>query len=44
MGKCVVHYPDIEFSKGLIPAKPQTFETLQKTKKVRKQLGGANIS
>ena len=43
MEKCVVHYPDIEFSKGLILVKQQTFETLVKTKKVRQQLGGANF-
>ena len=42
MGKCVNYYPDIEFSKKLIPVKQKTFETLLKTKEVREQLGGAN--
>ena len=28
MEKCVVHYPDSEISRELIPDKLQTFETL----------------
>ena len=34
MENCVVHYPDIEFFRELIPVKLQTFEILLKTKKV----------